>query len=120
MSIIRPLASALSLSACMLFMAAPAAAQTAAGNALAVCDDGQQDRQACRRELGAARQAAPQDPSSDFTTNALNRCAVHKGADARQACEDRVRGQQTQSQGSVFGGGEIHEHLIRRVGPAAN
>ncbi|PAT32144.1 hypothetical protein CLI92_06375 [Vandammella animalimorsus] len=117
MSLIRTLASACSISACLLLASAPAhvAAQSAG---IAVCDDGSQDRQACRREFGAARQKAPQDPNEDFSNNALQRCMAHKDLDARQACEERVRGQHAEHQGSVLGGGMLYEHRATRVGPA--
>lgn len=77
----------------------------------AECEDGQQDRAACRREMGAVRQRAPEDPAVDFNQVALRRCGVHRDPEARQSCEERVRrGQHTQSQGSVMGGGQLHEH----------
>lgn len=90
-----------------------------AASAYAVCEDGQQDRAACRREIGAVRQRAPQDPASaDFQQNALRRCQAHgHHSEARQACEERMRrGQHTHMHGSVMGGGVLYEH---QSGPGA-
>ncbi|KKW67438.1 hypothetical protein AAV94_11500 [Lampropedia cohaerens] len=105
----------------MLLMAAPTVAQTAstAGNSLSVCDDGLQDRVACRREMATVRMAPPQDPSTNFTENALRRCSYHKDAASRQACEERVRGINTQTEGAIFAGGMLREHRVHRVGPPA-
>ena len=79
---------------------------------LAVCDHIQQDRAACIREAGAARDAAARGQLSaapDYTQNALARCSRQQASD-RQACEQRVLGTgETGIQGSVLGGGLIRE-----------
>lgn len=78
------------------------------------CDGVQQDRAACQREAGAARQEAQRGglstPSGTAVdANALARCQAQPAAD-RADCEARVRGTgATSSQGSVMGGGVIRE-----------
>jgi hypothetical protein len=82
----------------------------------AVCDHIQQDRAACIREAGAARQAARQgaltSASPDtYRQNALARCQAQPVED-RTACEDRVLGTGVTSiDGSVLGGGAIRETI---------
>ncbi|RZL86213.1 MAG: hypothetical protein EOP82_31000 [Variovorax sp.] len=80
----------------------------------AVCDGIQQDRAACLREAGAARQAARQGdltsaaPTS-YEQNALARCNLQPPTE-RVACEARMRGTgMTSVEGSVLGGGLIRE-----------
>jgi hypothetical protein len=79
---------------------------------VAVCGHIQQDRAACIREAGAARQAAAQGQltgAPDYLQNALARCGLQPPME-RTACEARVRGTgQTDIQGSVLGGGVIRE-----------
>jgi hypothetical protein len=79
---------------------------------VAVCDHIQQDRAACIREAGAARQAAAQGQltaAPDYTQNALARCQPQPPSE-RMACEQRVLGTgETAIQGSVLGGGVIRE-----------
>ena len=79
---------------------------------LAVCDHIQQDRAACIREAGAARQAAARGQltaAPDYTQNALARCQPQPPSE-RMACEQRVLGTgETAIQGSVLGGGVIRE-----------
>ena len=78
------------------------------------CDGVQQDRAACLREAGAARQEAQRGGLSTPGTgsadaNALARCQNQPAAD-RAACESRVRGTGASStSGSVMGGGVIRE-----------
>ncbi len=78
----------------------------------AVCDQIQQDRAACLREAGAARQAARQGTlttAPDYRANALARCSLHPPAE-RAECEARITGTgQTTIDGSVLGGGLIRE-----------
>jgi hypothetical protein len=80
----------------------------------AVCDGVQQDRAACLREAGAARQEAGRNglttPSPGREdANALARCSEQPMAD-RADCEARVRGgARTTTEGSVMGGGVIRE-----------
>ena len=80
----------------------------------AICDRIQQDRAACIREAGAARQAAHQGALTSaspetYRRNALARCQVQPLED-RAACEDRVQGTgATSIDGSVLGGGDIRE-----------
>ena len=79
-----------------------------------VCGYNQQDRAACRREAGAARQAVRRGELTgaskpDYLRNALARCGSHPPAE-REACERRVRGTgDTTIDGSVYGGGLIRE-----------
>lgn len=78
----------------------------------AVCDHIQQDRAACLREAGAARQAAREGAltgAPDYRANALARCGLHPPAE-RAECEARITGTgQTSIDGSVLGGGLIRE-----------
>ncbi|RQO40931.1 hypothetical protein DBV14_29420 [Variovorax sp. KBW07] len=80
----------------------------------ATCDGVQQDRAACLREAGAARQEANR---SGLTTpspareqvNALARCREQPAGD-QAGCEARVKGGAlTSSEGSVMGGGILRE-----------
>ncbi|MFT4267379.1 MAG: hypothetical protein QM586_09185 [Xenophilus sp.] len=105
----------LALACGLLFAAArPAAAQDGRGSQdeLAVCGHNGQDRAACIREAGAARQAARAGQltgAPDDRTNALARCSLHPPAE-RAECEARVLGSgQTRIEGSVQGGGLIRE-----------
>ncbi|THU04100.1 hypothetical protein E9531_05085 [Lampropedia puyangensis] len=83
------------------------------------CLDGLQDRVACEREREATQRQAPTDPSQQFGQNALRRCEVHiNNPEARQACEDRVRGQNTRTEGSVLGGGIFQEQRTTVIEPA--
>lgn len=79
---------------------------------LAVCGHNQQDRAACIREAGAARQAAANGQltnAPDYMQNAMARCQ-RQDASGRAACEARVRGGgRTEAEGSVMGGGIIYE-----------
>lgn len=79
---------------------------------VAVCGHIQQDRAACIREAGAARQAAARGDLSnppDYRRNAMARCAAQEPVD-RAACEARVQGAgRTSVEGSVLGGGLIYE-----------
>ncbi|MBU1357536.1 MAG: hypothetical protein KKC85_06695 [Gammaproteobacteria bacterium] len=80
----------------------------------AVCDGVEQDRQACLREMGAARQAASNGnltsaPQSVYTQNALARCSLQPPG-SREECEARIMGTgRTTIDGSVMGGGLIRE-----------
>jgi len=91
---------------------------------LAVCGHNQQDRAACIREAGAARQAAAQGgltSAPDYRANALARCGLQQPAD-RAACEARVLGSMGNTtasvDGSVMGGGVIRESVTTTVMPA--
>jgi hypothetical protein len=79
---------------------------------VAVCAHIQQDRAACIREAGAARQEARRGgltSAPDYLQNALARCQPQPPAE-RIACEQRVRGTgMTSIDGSVLGGGVIRE-----------
>ena len=89
----------------------------------AVCDGVQQDRAACLREVGAAKQEARRDgltsagpAASD--QNALARCQLQPPAD-RAECEARIKGTGTTStSGSVMGGGVIRETVTPIPAPA--
>ena len=76
----------------------------------AACDDPRVDRAACMREAAAAKQAKQQgnlNSTGGYEENALARCQ-RQPADARAACEKRVRGTgNTEIRGSVQGGGKI-------------
>ncbi|RYY92787.1 MAG: hypothetical protein EOO24_28225 [Comamonadaceae bacterium] len=79
---------------------------------VSVCGHNQQDRAACIREAGAARQAAARGDLStppDYRANAMARCARQEASD-RASCEARVQGAgRTTVEGSVMGGGLIYE-----------
>ncbi len=79
---------------------------------VAVCAHIQQDRTACIREAGAARQEARRGgltSAPDYLQNALARCQLQPPTE-RMACEQRVRGTGVTSiEGSVLGGGLIRE-----------
>ncbi|HUD33012.1 MAG TPA: hypothetical protein VMR43_08350 [Variovorax sp.] len=87
-----------------------------------VCDGKQQDRAACLREAGAARQEAQRGGLSNAGAatedrNALARCQLQPTAD-RAECEARVKGTgQTSTQGSVLGGGMIRETVTPLPAP---
>lgn len=80
----------------------------------AKCDGVQQDKAACQREAGAARQEAQRGgltsaSGATYDQNAVVRCQAQPAAD-RADCEARVRGSGAGStQGSVMGGGVIRE-----------
>ena len=78
----------------------------------AACDGVQQDREACRREAGAAKQESQRGgltPGDQAEQNALARCQLLQPAADRADCEARVRGAATSTSGSVMGGGVIRE-----------
>ncbi len=100
---------------------APASAASSA------CDGIQQDRAACQREAGAARQAAGQpggltsgSPAA-LDANALARCQQLPAAEQAD-CEARIRGgasgSSSSSSGSVMGGGVIRETVTPVPAPA--
>ncbi|RYF31486.1 MAG: hypothetical protein EOO26_13195 [Comamonadaceae bacterium] len=82
----------------------------------ATCDGVQQDKAACLREAGAAKQAAGKgdlrtDGRAGNNANASARCDLQPAAD-RADCEARLRGapgSTTTTSGSVMGGGVIRE-----------
>ncbi|MDH6592930.1 hypothetical protein M2165_002819 [Variovorax sp. TBS-050B] len=108
---------------------APASAQTRRGDStyqqeLSVCGHNQQDRAACIREAGAARQEAARGgltSAPDYRANALARCNLQPPAD-RADCEARVLGSAGNTtgavDGSVMGGGVIRESVTTVVMPA--
>ena len=84
----------------------------------------QQDKAACQREAGAAKQEAGRGgltspaPSSQ-EANALARCQNVAAAD-KADCESRVRGGDgNASSGSVMGGGVVRETVTPVPAPAA-
>lgn len=93
-------------------------APSAAPASTAHCDGVQQDRAACLREAGAAKQEAQRGglstpPAGAADANALARCQAQPPAE-RAECEARVRGggadgSRTSTSGSVMGGGIIRE-----------
>lgn len=80
----------------------------------ATCDGVQQDRAACLREAGAAKQEAQRNGLTSaspgtYDQNALERCQLQPVAD-RADCEARIRGTgASATEGSVMGGGVIRE-----------
>lgn len=80
----------------------------------ATCDGMQQDRAACLREAGAARQEAGRggltSPSpAREQVNSLARCSELPAAE-QPDCEARIKGgPRTTTEGSVMGGGVIRE-----------
>ncbi|SFO88144.1 hypothetical protein SAMN05216567_103172 [Variovorax sp. OK605] len=91
---------------------------------LSVCGHNQQDRAACIREAGAARQEAARGGltgAPDYRANALARCGLQQPAD-RADCEARVLGGAGNTRaavdGSVMGGGVIRESVTTTVMPA--
>jgi hypothetical protein len=90
----------------------------AAGSALAAgdipCDGVLQDRAACVRERGAARDEARRGgltsaAPTTYEQNALARCGLQPSTE-QAACEARVRGTgMTTYDGSVLGGGVVRE-----------
>ena len=88
---------------------------------IAVCGHNQQDRAACIREAGAARQAASRGgltSAPDYRANAVARCGLQPPAE-RADCEARVLGSagniRSNVDGSVMGGGVIRESVSTRV-----
>ena len=88
----------------------------------AVCMSGRsnQDRATCLKEAGAARDASKRGQLSDadagsYRKNALERCKVLKGDDARD-CITRMNGGGTAS-GSVEAGGIYRESTTTQVNP---
>jgi hypothetical protein len=98
-----------------LASAGSASAQSRRGEAtyereLAVCGHNQQDRAACIREAGAARQEAARGgltAAPDYRRNALQRCVLGGEGNTRAAVD-----------GSVMGGGVIRESVTTVVMPA--
>jgi len=91
---------------------------------LAVCGHNQQDRAACIREAGAARQAAARGgltSAPDYRANALARCGLQQQPSDRAACEARVLGSSGNTtanvDGSVMGGGLIRESVTTTMVP---
>lgn len=91
-----------------------AAAQARYRQDMALCQSGQsnQPRQACQTEarnaLQAARRGTLSGDDGAAERNAMLRCAAHQGID-RQACEARMRGEGTTTEGSVGGGGILRQ-----------
>jgi len=121
----------IALSACGAFSLA-VAQEAAPGSAAraqaerATCDGVQQDRAACLREAGAARQEAGRNgltaaDSASHEQNALARCQLQPAAD-RADCEARIRGAagsgSSTTEGSVMGGGVIRETVRPVPAPA--
>ncbi|OUM04103.1 hypothetical protein [Variovorax sp. JS1663] len=107
---------------------APAAWAQTAGSAAqmererANCDGVQQDREACRREAGAARQESQRGgltPAGEAEANALARCQMLQKPSDRVDCEARIRGaSNSSSSGSVMGGGVIRETVTPVPAPS--
>jgi hypothetical protein len=89
----------------------------------AACLAGQtpQDRQTCLKEAGAALAAARRGQLTEATPRAsvaLERCAVHRDADDRLACERMALGE-GKVEGSVAEGAVVKEMVTRSVEPPA-
>ena len=85
------------------------------------CDGVQQDREACRREAGAAKQEAQRGgltPGDQAEQNALARCQMLQPAADRADCEARVRGAASSTSGSVMGGGVLRETVTPVPAPS--
>lgn len=112
-------AAALLLSATSVF----AQAQPSAAAAAAKCDGVQQDKAACVREAGAAKQEAARgglttNGPGGNQANAMERCQSLPAAD-KADCEARIRGAANSStSGSVMGGGVIRETVTPVPAPA--
>ena len=103
--------------------AASVGAQTPAPAPPVRCDGVQQDKAACEREAGAARQEAARGgltsgSASTLDANAMERCQQVPAAD-KADCEARVRGAAgSSSSGSVMGGGVIRESVTPVPAPS--
>lgn len=92
---------------------AAAEAQARYREDMALCASGQSNQpvNVCRREarnaLAEARRGGLNDAPTEYTRNAVLRCAEFQGDD-RTACEARVRNP-TRLEGSVEGGGVLRE-----------
>lgn len=128
---LRSFLSVATLAACSVV--APLAMAQAPGTAArmqaekAVCDGVQQDRAACLREAGAARQEAGRNgltgaSPAGYDANAMARCQLQPVAE-RADCEARLQGSTTpgattSTSGSVMGGGVIRETVTPIPAPA--
>ncbi len=114
-----------SFAAAALGMFAALAVQTASAQtpAAANCDGVQQDKAACVREAGAARQEATRGGLTSTSpggkeVNSLERCQQLPASD-KADCEARVRGAANSStSGSVMGGGVIRETVTPVPAPS--
>lgn len=119
----RPHSIAVALSLAASLLALPVGAQAQSAEALAKCDGVQQDKAACLREAGAARQEAGRGGLTSGTpasqdANALARCQQLPTAEQAD-CEARMRGGAgSSSSGSVMGGGVIRETVTPVPAPA--
>jgi len=121
--------SLLALGAPLAAQAQPTGSDARMQTERATCDGVQQDRAACLREAGAARQEARRngltgDGPTGYEANAMARCSEQPAAD-RADCEARLHGGgpgRTTTEGSVMGGGVIRETVTplppRPVAPA--
>ncbi|SFM05026.1 hypothetical protein [Variovorax sp. OV329] len=115
--------AAAAVAATLAWPALQASAQTTPPPAVVQCDGVQQDKAACQREAGAAKQEAARGgltspaPSSQ-EANAMARCQSLAGAD-KADCEARMRGAgSSSSSGSVMGGGVIRETVTPVPAPS--
>jgi len=125
---ISSLAAALLLGVGMAHAAAPrttaADIQAQYEQERAVCLSGQsnQDRATCLQEAGAARNDArrgllEESQSTNYRRNALERCRIFDGEDAKD-CRARMLGAGTTS-GSVSAGGVLRELITIEPAPAS-
>lgn len=117
------IAAAVVAAANLLVPAAVGQTVSPAAPAAAKCDGVQQDKAACQREAGAARQEAARGGLTSGTVssneaNALARCQQLPAA-GKADCEARIRGSAgSSSSGSVMGGGVIRETVTPVPAPA--
>ncbi|CAN7311370.1 MULTISPECIES: hypothetical protein [unclassified Variovorax] len=106
-----------------LAQSAPPGSDARTASERAACDGVQQDKAACLREAGAARQEARRNgltgsSATGYDANAMARCKLQPAADQAD-CEARVRGGAgSSSGGSVMGGGVIRETVTPVPAPS--
>jgi hypothetical protein len=106
-----------------LAQSAPLGSDARMSRERAACDGVQQDKAACLREAGAARQEGRRNgltgsSSAGYDANAMERCKLQPAADQAD-CEARVRGGAgSSSGGSVMGGGVIRESVTPVPAPS--
>ena len=109
---------------CLLSLAClhPGASAQTLATPFAVCEDGQQDMAACRKEVARTQNLkidAETETPEQLQRNALRRCDAFKGNEAAQtACKDRVLGiDNTVNSGSAMEGGIIRRQTLPATHP---
>jgi len=109
--------------AAALAQSAPPGSDARMARERATCDGVQQDKAACLREAGAAKQEAGRSgltgsSAAGYDANAMARCKLQPAADQAD-CEARVKGGAGASTGgSVMGGGVIRETVTPVPAPS--